>query len=195
MEEERIEQQEDTEANDPNMRTVIREVIQEFVSAEQSQAAPAYKTELVEERRRREQLERRVNELVKENERSQSMAEEAERNSAIRNELQRIGVTKVDLGFRAVKDDIIRAEDGRLVAKSDQGEVTVEEYLNRFVAENPELLPARIPGGSGAGAQGAAGLSEGGLELDQIKPGMDPKQLAKARREIAEAIAKSIRGA
>lgn len=195
MEEEHIEQQQSAGADAPDLRGVIREVIQEFVSSEQAKAAPAYKTELVEERRRREQLERRLNELVQENERSRRAAEQAERSSAIRGELQRLGVTKVDLGFRAVKDDIYRSEDGRLVAKSDEGEVSMEEYLGRFTAANPELLPARIPGGSGAGAQGAAGLSEGGVDLDQIKPGMDPKHLAKARREIAEAISKSFRGA
>ncbi len=195
MEEERIEQQQDTEPNDGNLRTVIQDVIQEFVSAEQSKAAPAYKVELVEERRRREQLERRVNELVQENERSHRMAEEAERSSSIRGELQRLGVTKVDLGFRVVKDDIYRAEDGRLVAKSDEGEVAMEEYLSRFTKENPELLPARVSGGSGAGSLGATGLSEGGVDLDQIKPGMDPKDLARVRQEIAQAISKSFRGA
>ena len=79
------------------------------------------------------------------------MAEEAERNSTIRAELQRLGVTKVDLAFKAVKEDILRGEDGRLVVRTEGGEVvTAKEYLAHFVSENPELLPARIPGGSGA---------------------------------------------
>ena len=42
---------------------------------------PAYKTELQEERRRREQLEKRVNELVEENKRSRAVADEAQRST------------------------------------------------------------------------------------------------------------------
>ena len=53
-----------------------------------------------------------MNELVEENKRSRQQAEEAERGSAIRTELQRLGVAKVDLAFKAVKDDIVRTEDG-----------------------------------------------------------------------------------
>ena len=34
------------------------------------------------------------------------MAEEAERNAAIRSELQKLGVAKVDLAYRAVRDDV-----------------------------------------------------------------------------------------
>ena len=45
------------------------------------------------------------------------MAEEAERSSSIRAELQRLGVAKVDLAYRAVKDDIQRRDDGQLIAR------------------------------------------------------------------------------
>jgi len=71
---------------------------------------------LEDERKRREQLERRLNELVAENKHNRKLAEEAERGSTIRAELQRLGVVKIDLAFKAVKDDIARTEDGRLVA-------------------------------------------------------------------------------
>ena len=50
-----------------DIRSIVQAVIQEFVKAEQTKAEPAYKTELVEERKRRESLEQRVNELVAEN--------------------------------------------------------------------------------------------------------------------------------
>ena len=70
------------------------------------------------------QLERRLNELVEENKRSRQVAEEAERSSAIRAELQRLGVAKIDLAFKAVQDDIVRTEDGRLVARGETGEVS-----------------------------------------------------------------------
>ena len=51
------------------------------------------------------------------------MAEEAERSSAIRAELQRLGVAKVDLAFKAVQDGMSADEDGRLVARADSGEI------------------------------------------------------------------------
>ena len=96
--------------------------------------------ELAEERTRRESLEKRVNELV-------VAAELADRSSTIRAELQKLGVAKVELAYRAVKDDVYRSEDGKLMA---QGGADIREYLTRFVNENPELLPARMSGGSGA---------------------------------------------
>ena len=133
---------------DVDFRNLIQEAVREFVNLEQSKSEPAYKPELEDERRRREMLERRMNELVEENRKSRQLAEEAERSSSIRSELQRLGVQKIDLAFRAVKDDIQRTEDGRLVGRTREGEVTVKDYLTNFVNENPELLPARIPGGS-----------------------------------------------
>ena len=195
MEEERHEVQQNTDSKDENMNAVMREVIQQYIEADRAEAEPAYKAELTEERRRREQLERRVDELIQENERSRRAAEETERNAAIRDELQRLGVTKVDLGFKAVKDDIYRAEDGRLMARTQDGEASLQEHLASFARENPELLPARIPGGSGAsGAQTTGAPGGGGVDLDKIKPGMDPEELDRARREIAQAIARPSRG-
>jgi len=188
MDEQREEQQHAESGND--LRGVIRDVIQEFVSADQRKAEPVYKAELVEERRRREQLEKRVNELVQENSRSRRQAEEAKMHASIREGLQRIGVAKVDLGFRVVKDDIFRAEDGRLMAKTSQGAIEMDEYLAQFASENPELLPARISGGSGAVWQGQQSYG-GGVNVDRIKPGMDPEELALARREIADAVSRT----
>ena len=94
-----------------DLRGIIRETISEYARQQVSRTEPAYKSELSEERKRREQLERRVNELVQENERSRQMAEESDRGATIRAELQRLGVAKVDLAFRAVKDEVKRVED------------------------------------------------------------------------------------
>src|SRR3984893_6497411 len=132
-----------------DVTSIVRQALEEFANREQSKNEPAYKAELQEERRRREQLERRLNELVEENRRSKQIAEEAQTGSAIRAELQRLGVAKVDLAFRAVREDIVRAEDGRLVARGEGGEMGVKDYLANFVTANPEFLPARIYGGSG----------------------------------------------
>lgn len=192
MEEDVKEPMADLDLREINIRSVIHEAIQEFINAERSKVEPVLKTELSEERRRREQLERRVNELVQENERSRRKAEEAERHSAIRDELVRLGVTKVELGFKAVKDDIYRASDGRLVAKTPEGEISMQEYLARFTRENPELLPARIAGGSGASSTPA--VSQARFSLDRIKPGMDPEELDRIRKEIAQALSHTLRG-
>ena len=127
----------------------MRQAIQEFLEEQTSRTEPAYKAELVEERKRREQLERRLNEVVEESKRSRQAADQAERGSAIRAELQRLGVAKIDLAYRAVQESIFRTEDGRLLAHGDSGEVPAKEYLASFVSENPEFLPARISGGSG----------------------------------------------
>ena len=106
--------------------------------------------ELGEERRRRETLELRVNEMS-------TAAAAAERASAIRAELQRLGVTKVELAYKAVREDLGTRGGGELV-----------DYLTRFVAENPELLPARLAGGSGAspGSKSAAAWGQRGYRQD-----------------------------
>jgi hypothetical protein len=174
---------------------LIRETIEEFLKREQVKSEPAYKAELIEERKRREQLERRVNELIEENRRSRKEAEEADRHSAIRAELQRLGVQKVEIAFRACKDDVVRTEDGRLAGRSEQGEVPLKEYLTRFVNDNPEFLPARIAGGSGATPSHkspAAGTA--GADLDKIRPGMSAEEADRIRQEIARIASQTLRG-
>ena len=187
MEEERKEHVQSDRESQADVRSVVQEAIRDYFNGERQKAEPAHKTELEEERRRREQLERRVNELVTENERSRQLAEEAERNATIRDELRRLGVTKVDLGFRAIKDDIHRAPDGRLLARTDGGEVSLRDYLAKFAQENPELLPARIPGGSGASGMPDRSRAAS-IDLNSIRPGMDPAELARVRAEIARAL-------
>ncbi|MGH9623872.1 MAG: hypothetical protein ACRD4G_05990, partial [Bryobacteraceae bacterium] len=176
--------EQETAADD--VRNIIRQTLHEFVRAEQQKAEPAYKAELQEERKRRETLEQRLNQLVEENHRARAAADEAERTSQIRSELQRLGVAKIDLAFRAVKDDIMRGEDGRLQSKGQDAR-PLSEYLTHFVQENPELLPARIAGGSGAipGARKSAQIAEPVVSLEQIKPGMNKEDLDRVRQEIS----------
>jgi hypothetical protein len=177
-----------------DVHAVIRDAIQEFVRSEQAKAEPAYKVELLEERKRREQLEHRLNELVEENRKSRAMAEDAERSAAIRAELQRLGVTKIDLAFKAVRDDLQRTEDGRFIARTDAGEVPVREFLTQFVSENPELLPARIPGGSGAGGSQRAPQGAGTVDFEKIRPGMSAEELERVRQEISRVASQTLRG-
>jgi hypothetical protein len=180
----------------PDIQGIVRSTLQEFMNQERAKSEPAYKAELQEERKRREQLERRLNELVEENQRSRKTADEAERNSAIRAELQRLGVAKVDLAFKAVQDDITRTEDGRLVARGETGEVPAKEYLTSFVKDNPEFLPARIAGGSGiTGNSKAPTVGKDAVSLERIRPGMNPDEMQRVREEIVRVASQSLRGA
>ena len=177
-----------------NIREVVRQSIEEFLRAEQQKAEPAYKAELEDERKRRESLETRLNHLVEENRKARALAEEAERASQIRGELQRLGVANVELAFRAVKDDIVRADGGHLQGRGPEGK-PLREHLAGFVQENPELLPARIAGGSGAQSPSRKSApATPGLELDKIKPGMSKEDLEQVRQEISRLTSQALRG-
>ncbi len=177
-----------------DIRGVIREAISEFIRFEQTKSEPAHKAELIEERKKRESLERTVQDLIEENRRSRMVAEALDRGAAIRAELQRLGVTKVELAYKAVKDDLHRTEDGRLIASTDQGEIGVKDYLSKFVNENPELLPARVPGGSGATPAQRNPAVNNTVDLDKIKPGMSAEDMVRVREEIARVAAQTMRG-
>ena len=178
-----------------DIQTIVRQAIQEFVNQEQARSEPAHKVQLQEEKRRREQLEQRVNELVEENKRSRQAAEEAERSSAIRGELQRLGVGKIDLAYKAVQDAVQRTEDGRLVARVENGEFGLREYLSGFVNENPEFLPARIAGGTGMTATlKAPPVPRETVDLDAIRPGMSAEEMQRVREEIVRVASQTMRG-
>jgi hypothetical protein len=178
-----------------DIQAIVRQAVQEFADSERTKSEPAYKAELLEERKRREQLERRMNELVAENRHSRKVAEEAERSSAVRAELQRLGVAKIDLAFKAVQDGIVRTEDGRLVARGDSGEMPVKDYLTSFVNENPEFLPARIAGGTGMTATlKAPGAGRETVSMEQIRPGMSAEEMQRVREEIVRVASQTFRG-
>ncbi|MCU1294031.1 MAG: hypothetical protein JWP08_2881 [Bryobacterales bacterium] len=177
-----------------DVRTLVRAAIEEFVQAQHQKAEPAYKAELQDERKRREGLEARVNQLVEENRKARAAAEEADKNSQIRTELQRLGVAKVDLAFKAVRDEIVRSEDGRLQARGAEGK-SLGDYLTGFVQENPELLPARIAGGSGAQAASRTPAQISGIDIDTITPGMSKEDLDRVRNEISKLATQALRGA
>lgn len=180
-----------------SVNTIVQAAIDEYMRQDSARREPAYKAELQEEKRRREQMEKRINELVEENRRSRAQADEAQRSSAIRSELQKLGVTKVDLAYKVVQDGITRSTDGRLVARGDSGELPVSEYLTEFVQQNPEFLPARIPGGTGmTGAHKVPSTgSSGGFDLDKISPSMSKEDLERARQEILRVATQTLRGA
>lgn len=172
----------------PDLRALLREAMAEFV--EQRAGAPA--GEIEEERRKREELERKVQELGEENRRYRAAAEEAESSASIRRELARLGVAKVELAYRAVRGDIRRDESGALVAEAGGTRRGLREYLAEFVAENPELLPARMSGGSGA--YGGSLEPQGEVELEKIRPGMSSREMERIRQEITRVAAETLGG-
>ncbi len=165
-----------------DIRAVVQAVVQEFLPQKQ---------ELEEARRQHGELERRVNELIAENTQSRARADEAERSAAVRAELQRQGISKLDLAYRAIRDEISRSEDGKLVA---QGGVGLRDYVAQFVTENPELLPARVSGGSGAVAGQKGASRDGDVDLERIRPGMSPEEMERVRQEIARVASQTLRG-
>jgi len=180
---------------DIDIQAIVRQVVLEFSTAQQAQSEPAYKVELQEERKRREQLERRLNELAEENKRSRQVAAEAERSSAVRSELQRLGVAKIDLAYKAVQDGVTRTEDGRIVARGEGGEVALRDYLSAFVTENPEFLPARITGGTGMTATLKAPVANReSVSIEQIRPGMSAEEMQRVREEIVRVASETLRG-
>jgi hypothetical protein len=177
-----------------DIQALVKQAIQEFTNAEQAKKEPAYQAELLEERRRREQLERRLNELAEENKRSRQVADEAERSSALRNELQRLGVAKVDLAFKVVQDCVVRGSDGRFVARSESGELPLRDYVASFMAENPEFLPPRIAGGSGMAAAFKAPTAREAVEFEKIRPGMGAEEMQRVREEIVRVASQTLKG-
>lgn len=178
-----------------DIQAIVRQAVQEFVNSDQAKNEPAYKAELQEERRKREALERRLNEMAEQSRRSQKAAEEAERGAAVRAELQRLGVAKIDLAFKAVQDGIQRGPDGRFVARGESGEVPMKEYLTAFVNENPEFLPARIAGGTGMTSTLKAPQAGGeGISIERIRPGMNAEEMQRVREEIVRVASQTLKG-
>jgi hypothetical protein len=176
-----------------DIESIVQRAVQEYMHQDTTKKEPAYKAELQEERRRREQLEKRLNEVVAESKRNRQLAQEAERSSAIRSELQQLGVTKLDIAYKAVQDSIFRGEDGRLVAKTETGEVPAKEYLTGFVTDNPEFLPARISGGSGITGTHKVPIAPSAIDIDKISPAMDKAELERVRQEILRVASQTLR--
>ena len=96
--------------------------------------------------------------------------------------------------MKAVQDGIVRNNDGRLIARGDNGEEPVGDFLAKFVQENPEFLPARIAGGTGmTGTQKSAPQTGGGIDINDINPSMSKEDLERARQEILRIATQTLR--
>jgi hypothetical protein len=162
----------------------IRAMIGEYMRQREGEQDVDLRAVLDEERRKRESLERQLGELGEENRRTRRQSEQTDRVSRIQSCLQELGVRKVPLALRLVKDEIVRGGDGELYAEVKGARVPYRDYLEDFVAENPEFLPPRIAGGSGASG-GEREMPPGAVDLDSIRPGMSREELAQAWKEVA----------
>jgi hypothetical protein len=182
---------EEQKHEEADLAAIIQEAIQKAYSQRDPETS-GLRSELAQERKKREQIEKRVNELIEENRQARQQAEQTERFAAIKAELQQLGVGKVDLAFRAVKDDVVRGEDGRLYARAEDGSLaSLREHLHQWVTANPEFQPARIAGGAGAGPSRSASAS-GGFDLERIRPGMSAEELERARNEVVRVAAQAL---
>lgn len=179
---------------DVDVPSLVQRAISEYIRQDSGRREPALKAELQEERRKREALEKRLNQMAEENRKSREIAELAERSSRIKGELQALGVTKIELAYKAVEDDIQRAEDGRLFARSESGEMGVREYLTNFVHDNPEFLPARIPGGTGVVPGPRPTQSHAPIDMESISPSMSKEDKERVRQEILRLTSGNQRG-
>jgi hypothetical protein len=174
----------------------VSQALAQFQERQKAQSDPpetVLHSELAQERKKRETLERRVNELIEEGRRAREAAEQAERYASIKSELQQLGVTKVDLAFKAVRDDVRRDGD-KLVAQTDDGLVPLHDYLAQWVTANPEFKPARIAGGAGTSPSRASAAGASSFDLERIRPGMSAEEMERARQEIARVAAHAMGG-
>lgn len=142
--------------------------------------------ELAGERKKRESLEKRVNELIEEGKKAREDAEQADRFSTIKTALREAGVVKVDLAFKAIRDDIKRNEAKDLIHERDGSEVSLKDYLTGWTKENPEFMPARTSGGSGNQPNRGGPATNSATDLDSIKPG----KITEAMREEIASVAR-----
>ncbi len=174
----------------------VSQAIAQFQERQKAQSDPQdamMHSELAQERKKRETLERRVNELIDEGRRAREAAEQADRYANIKSELQQLGVTKVDLAFKAVRDDVRRDGD-RLVAQTDDGAVPLHDYLSQWVTANPEFKPPRIAGGAGTSPSRSSAAGQSTFDLDRIRPGMSAEEMERARQEIARVASHAMGG-
>ena len=111
-------------------------------------------------------------------------ARKEKRNAVLTTELGKLGVApdRMKSALRAVDPDIKFAEDGSLVGDDDS---PYTDYLKTWLADNEHFLPAKQVGGAGATPGGRRVQA---IDLDDIKVGMKPEDLARARAEIANVL-------
>jgi hypothetical protein len=112
---------------------------------------------------------------------------EAQRISSIKDAMAGIPFkdeTSSKLFFKAITSDIVRDDEGNLVAKTDGGYLPVADYIKNVAETTPGLMAPQGRGGSGA----TPGKLAKGYSLDDIKPGMPADQQAAIARQALAAL-------
>lgn len=109
----------------------------------------------------------------------------------LKDQIRALGVRNIELAYKAVREEIEQSEDGEWIARVGSERVPATQFLRSFVSQNPELVPARLISGSGTPARSEEFRDD--CDLDQIRPGMDPVSLRRAREAVVRIIAQSKR--
>lgn len=114
-----------------------------------------------------------------------------DRDVYLKDQMRALGVRNIELAVRAVRNEVEMSDDGEWVAAINGERVEANQYLRSFVSQNPELVPARVI--SGTGIPSRHGELQEECDLDQIRPGMDPSSMRRAREAVVRIIAQSRR--
>jgi len=163
-------------------------------TAEETKVNPALpaevNTELQKRDREYKKLMETVNSLTTERDQANQARLESERQSTVKDAMSGIqwrDQQAQNAFYKMVIGDVIRDEEGNLVAKTDKGNITVPEYITQQAETVPGLLAAQGRGGSGA-SQGGVIKPSKSIQLEDIKHGMTPEQKAAAWQQAANAL-------
>ena len=140
---------------------------------------PVVNSELAKLRREMAARDKKLDELIASNAAKDSQLKETNRLSAIRSAVDEISfkdASSKSLFLKSIVGDIAYDEDGQLVAKTDQGAVTVSEYVKSQANLTPALLAPQ--GGGGAGARPGQGVG-GGTGKISLSKDLTPEAISK----------------
>ena len=121
-----------------DIQAIVRQAIREFIAMENTPTEPGWKAELREEIMHREQLERRVNELVTANRETMRARAADQLRSAVACELRWHGVEDVGLYGPAIEREVITAGARNLVLERRERNAAIAQTWKDFLAWHRE---------------------------------------------------------
>lgn len=119
---------------------------------------------------------------------TEAKAKEERRRSLIRAEIAKhsLNPDSVDDAERYFRDEVRYTDDGSLVGGSDEQPLT--EFVASVVEKKATWQPPRSVGGAGATA---GNRRQPAVDLNDIKPGMKPEDLARVREQLSRVAAEA----